>query len=150
MRPYASGAVTLVSAPPAQITAPSSQPMTTASSAATASPCTPGQVSIAAISVFSASSTRTPVRASASPSDTTRVPSVSSTATPWCVAGLLGGPQHVGEHRVAGERVGVVAVRLGPGAGVEHLEAAGGGHEDVPLVAGRVQPVEAGELQVGD
>ena len=66
------------------------------------------------------------------------------------VARFPGGVREVGERRCGGVEVPVITVRGPPGAGVEDAEASLGGHEHVATVAGRIQPVEACQRQVGE
>jgi hypothetical protein len=66
------------------------------------------------------------------------------------VTGGVGTEDRVGEDGITGVAVGVVAVRLGPDAGVDELEAVSGGQQGMATVAERVQPVEAVDLLVRD
>jgi len=62
------------------------------------------------------------------------------------VAGGRGVEDQIGEPGFGGPGA---AGAVGPGAGVEHLEPVGGGDQDVSAVPGGVQPVEAGQRDVG-
>ena len=66
------------------------------------------------------------------------------------VSGQFGVEDGVGELRVGGVAVGVVAVRLGPDSGVEEAEAFGDGDHEVAAVADGVEAVEALNLRVVD